>query len=262
MNLQVEIKSVEIQKKEILKDIKFEIQSSKVTIAIGPNGAGKSTLLKAISKIIHYKGQITLDDVVIGELSHSEISKMISLMSQFNENVHLSVLEILELGRRPHSGFDLLSEDIDIINNIVQEFELEGFLHRDISTLSGGERQKVYLATALIRNPKVLLLDEPISHLDPKNQQEILEIVKSVTKKRDICTIIVLHDLQNALHYGDEILMLKNGNLQNYLNINEISDEHLGNLYDIKCKIFKNEGHPFVLLGHHHFEHKKLNHNH
>ncbi|MCK9337242.1 MAG: ABC transporter ATP-binding protein [Arcobacteraceae bacterium] len=262
MLFEVKNLNTSINKKQILSNIDFTLNSGEICIAIGPNGAGKSTLLKSIAKIIPTTGYITLDNSNLHELSIIELSQTVSLMTQFNSNTNLSVQEVLNLGRRPYSGFTLTKDDFDIITNIIDEFHLKEFLKRDIDTLSGGERQKVFLAAALIRNPKVLLLDEPISHLDPKNQQEILEIVKRVTIQRDIITIIVLHDLQNALHYGDKLLLLKNGKLQKHLGIDELKDDHLEELYDIKCKIFKNEGHPFVLLGHHHSSISNQYHNH
>jgi iron complex transport system ATP-binding protein len=241
-----------IDNKTIIEDINFTIRSGELNIIIGSNGAGKSTLLKSIARIQDSKGLLLLDEEDIFGYGISKIAQTISLMPQFNNNVHLTVKEILELGRRPYSGFTLLKEDYEMIDVVVAELELEKFLHRSMNTLSGGERQKVYLAKSLIQNPKILLLDEPISHLDPKNQQEILEIVKEITVKKDLITIMVLHDLQSALHYGDNLLLLKNGKLLNQLNVKDIKSEDLEELYDIKCKIFKNDGHHFVLMGHRH----------
>lgn len=252
MTFEVKNLNCTIENKTIIEDINFTIRSGELNIVIGANGAGKSTLLKAIARVQESKGIFLLDDDNMASYGISKIAKTVSLMPQFNNNVHLSVKEILELGRRPYSGFTLLKEDYEMINLIVEELELERFLDRSMNTLSGGERQKVYLAKSLIQNPKILLLDEPISHLDPKNQQEILEIVKKVTLKKNLITIVVLHDLQSALHYGDNLLFLKNGSLIHTLKKEEVESHHFEDLYDISCKIFKNDGHYFVLLGHHH----------
>lgn len=262
MTFEIKNLSCTIENKTIIEDINFTIRSGELNIVIGANGAGKSTLLKAIARVQESKGIFLLDDDNMASYGISKIAKTVSLMPQFNNNVHLSVKEILELGRRPYSGFTLLKEDYEMINLIVEELELERFLDRSMNTLSGGERQKVYLAKSLIQNPKILLLDEPISHLDPKNQQEILEIVKKVTLKKNLITIVVLHDLQSALHYGDNLLFLKNGNLLKHLAVKDIKSEDFEELYDIKCKIFKNEGHHFVLMGHSHTNDGEVGHNH
>lgn len=261
--LKVKDLNLYINKKHLLKDISIDAQSSYLNIILGPNGAGKSTFLKSIAKIIDdFSGEIVLDDEMISEQTIAEVSKKIAYMGQFNSGSNLSVLEVLELSRRKFSGMSLSQDDHKIISTHINELDLEKFLHRNIDTLSGGERQKIFLAAALIQEPKVLLLDEPISHLDPKNQIEILEIIKKKTKQNDLITFVVLHDLQNSLHYGDNIMMLKEGELIEFKECADIDEDMINKLYGINCELFWKNGHPFTFFKHTHMEHHHKTHSH
>lgn len=260
MKLKVKNLSLKLSNKEILKNLNFTLEP-KVYSLVGANGAGKSTLLKAITNTLEFSGDVLYDEVSLKTSSLKENAKIISLMNQFQAQPSLTVKDVLTLGRRPFSGFKLLADDKKIIAQTVQQLDLEKFLNHPLDRLSGGERQKVYLAKALIQKPKILLLDEPISHLDPKNQIEILNIVKKVTLTHNLITLMVIHDLHNALHFSDELLMLKKGKLLYKEPIENVDEKMLNETFDIECKIFKNEGHPFVLL-HHKHQHTLAKHSH
>ncbi len=220
-------------------------------------------LLKAIVRILDiHKGDILLNKKSFKEQDISEVSKNIAYMAQANEKSNLKVVDVLELSRRKHSGFSLNKKDYTLIEDIIKEFELEEFLNKNIDILSGGERQKVFLAAAIIQEPKILILDEPISHLDPKNQIEMLDIIKRKTKEKNLISITVLHDLQNALHYGDKIIMLKNKKVVNFQKSKDVDSLMLSKLYDIPCKLFWENGHPFSFFGHQHSHIETYKHSH
>jgi iron complex transport system ATP-binding protein len=246
--------STSINNQILLQNINLEVKSGELNIILGQNGAGKSTLLKSIVKIMDCEGEIYLNEENISNLPVETLSRKIAYMGQFNTGTSLSVIDILELSRRKYSGILLSHEDYTIIDKYINEFDLKKFLHRDIDTLSGGEKQKIFLAATLIQEPKVLLLDEPISHLDPKNQIEILEIIKQKTKQNNLITFVVLHDLQNALHYGDNIVMLNNKTIQEFQTSLNVDENMINDLYGISCKIFWKEGHPFTFFKHLHQE--------
>ena len=253
MSLKVKNINFTLKKKTLINDISFTCKAGEMLAFIGPNGAGKTTLLKAITNI--YKkdsGEIILFDEDISKMSFEELSKKIAYMPQFNEIPHISVLEVLELGRYTFCRSKLTIKDREILENIIREFSLESILSTNISTLSGGQRQKVFLASALVQEPKLLILDEPISHLDPKNQLDVLRVVKKMTKQKNIITIIVLHDIQHALHYSDELLMLKNSKVLYQLKKDEVKEEHLNRVFDIHSKLFKEDKHTFVFYKHSH----------
>lgn len=250
-NLQVQLKNM-----HLLENINLECKENELNVIIGPNGAGKSTLLKTIANIISpNSGSITLNNNPIDPTQ-------IAYMAQFNQNSNLQVIDVLELSRRKHSGMILSQHDYDLIHTSINEFSLENFLHRNIDTLSGGEKQKIYLTAALLQEPKILLLDEPISFLDPKNQIEILEIIKRKTHEKNLITLAVLHDLQSTLHYANKVIMLKNKNLIDFAPTQDITQEMISKLYDIPCKIFWQDGHPFSFFGHTHNHNHIHTHNH
>lgn len=253
MSLIVQNINFMIKKTKLLDDISFTCKAGNMLALIGPNGAGKTTLLKAITNIYKKQsGKVLLFDEDISKMSFEELSKKIAYMPQFNEVPHISVLEVLELGRYTFCKSKLSVNDRNIIDNIIQEFSLESILNSNISTLSGGQRQKVFLASALVQEPKLLILDEPISHLDPKNQLDVLRVVKKITKERNIITLIVLHDIQHALHYSDELLMLKGFRVLYQLKREAVQEKHLNEIFDIHSKLFKEDRHTFVFYKHSH----------
>lgn len=251
--LEVENINFNYKNKQLLKNINFKVNNGEMRVLVGPNGAGKTTLLKTILNI--YKktsGNICLNGKNISSLKSKEFSHLVAYMPQFNEIPNLTVLEVLELGRYTYSGSVINKANREIINKIIEDFSLEKILHKGILNLSGGQRQKVFLASCLVQEPKMLILDEPISHLDPKNQLDVLRIIKKITVKNNIITLIVLHDMQHALHYGDKLLMMKNASVLYDIETTEIKEKHLNDLFDVHAKLFKQEHHTFVYYEHSH----------
>lgn len=251
----------ELKGKKLLEDITFSAKPSQITVLIGPNGAGKTTLLKAIANI--YKkssGKIELFDKDISLLSTQDLSRQIAYMPQFSEIPNISVLNVLELGRYTFSGSVLKKQDREIIDEVIENFHLHEILESNITTISGGQRQKVFLASCLVQEPKLLILDEPISHLDPKNQLDVLRTITKMTKEKGIITLIVLHDIQHALHYGDNLLMMKDAQVFYDISASQIKEEHLNTLFDVHAKLFKEENHTFVYYQHSHLHVKQHHH--
>ncbi len=253
MSLHVKNLSYKLGKKELLKDIYLSAQKGQIIGIIGPNGAGKSTLLKHIAAILPIQtAQVILDEKDISKLSPKDISRHIAYLAQFSAVPRMSVLETLELGRRSYSGMILGKLDKELIAKSVEEFGLEDLLCRHLDTLSGGERQKVMIASALLQEPDVLLLDEPISHLDPKNQLEMLSAIHKATYEKNLITFVVLHDMQHALHYCDALLMLKSGEVKYHIKAQEVQESMLQELFDVAIKLHYVSGHSFIYYGHHH----------
>jgi iron complex transport system ATP-binding protein len=253
MSLHVKNLNYFLGKKKLLDEVAFEAKKGEVVGIIGPNGAGKSTLLKHLGAILPLSEKsVVLDEKDISKLSPREISRYIAYLAQFAAAPRITVLETLELGRRTYSGIVLSKLDKELICKSVEQFSLEKLLSRTLDTLSGGERQKVLIASALLQEPDVLLLDEPISHLDPKNQQEMLSSIHEATYEKGLVTLMVLHDLQHAIHYCDSLLMLKNGQIQHYIKTSQLQEEMLKELFDVETKLYYASGHVFVYYGHHH----------
>ena len=253
MSLIVENLTFKTKQKSIIEDISFTCSKKDIVCIVGSNGAGKTTLLRTILNINKKSnGKVYLFGEDISSISFEDLSKKVAYKPQFSEVPNISVLEVLELGRRTFSKSILKKRDREIINKIIKEFNLENILQTNIATLSGGQRQKVFLASSLVQQPKLLVLDEPISHLDPKNQLDVLKVVRKVTKKREIITLIVIHDIQHALHYGDSLLMLKDKKVLYHIKKECVKEEHIDKTFDIKSKLFKQDRHTFVFYQHSH----------
>ncbi len=253
MTLRIENLSYTVGKTPLLHNITTHAHSGEIIGIIGPNGAGKSTLLKHIAGIFASR-HIFLDDVELSMLSVRERAKTIAYLSQFATTPSMSVLEVLELGRRAYSGMFLNPNDKAMIHESIEHFHLTPLLERNIATLSGGERQKVLIASALLQEPKVLLLDEPISHLDPKNQLEMLSAMRHATHEKALITFIVLHDMQHAIHYTHRLLMLQNGGIVYDTPTKSLEASMLSTLFEVETSLHVNNGHTFVYYGHEHEE--------
>ena len=253
MSLHVNDISYAVGKKELLSHVNFEAHAGEMVGIIGPNGAGKSTLLKHIAGILpSKKGSIVLGTRDLSTLEPRELAKEVAYLSQFAQTPSISVLEALELGRRAYSGFVLKAEDRAKIEESIAHFELSSLMDRNLDALSGGERQKVLIASALLQEPNILLLDEPISHLDPRNQLEMLSAVRHATHEKGLITLVVLHDIQHAIHYTTSLLMLKGGMLLHHGSTYALNEAMLKALFDVEARLHVSEGHTFVYYGHVH----------
>lgn len=201
--------------KSILKNINLSIKTGSFVSIIGPNGSGKSTFLRNLSRYLKpQKGVIMLGDDDIRKLSQKEISKRISVVPQnILMEFDYKVKDIVLMGRYPYVKRlkGETAEDIKIAERAMKYTNTLEFSNRHFSELSGGEKQRVILAQALAQQPRVLLMDEPISHLDLQYQVEILDLVKKMTLEEGLTSIAVLHDLNMASTYSDYIIMMKEG---------------------------------------------------
>lgn len=234
---------------EVLKGISIEFQKGIVYAILGPNGSGKSTLLRTIDRIIKPKaGAVYIDGDDLRKLSIKELAKKIAYLPQrSNSAPYSTVFETILLGRKPYIAFEPAEKDLDIVEKIIRDFGLSRFAFRKINELSGGEAQKVLIARALAQSPGVLLLDEPVNHLDPKNQIEILTILKRVTKELNIATIIVLHDVNLAIQFADYFIFMKDGRVYREGDSRIIEPSLIKYVYDIDVKIIEINGRKFII---------------
>ena len=130
---------------------------------------------------------------------------------QRSETGFITVFDAVLLGRKPYIKWDVSSKDIELTEEILKVMNLEEYALRYINELSGGEMQKVVIARALVQQPRILLLDEPTSDLDLKNQLEVMKLIKEVSCAQNIASIVVMHDINLALRYSDKFIVLKDG---------------------------------------------------
>lgn len=236
---------------KILHDVSFEVKSGEICALIGANGAGKSTLLRCIAGLEAVRGSVSFSGLDLLALDLEKRAKILSFMPQFSNSSDLSVSEILSLARRAKSG-RLESADYEKIEQTAKNFGFESWLGASVQTLSGGQRQKVFIAASLLQEPQILLLDEPISHLDPKNQHEMLELIRAQTQELGLITIAVLHDIHHALHYARDLIMLKKGRVLSCKASRDVCDADLEHLFEMRLSIHEIRGHKFVYFGHSH----------
>lgn len=233
---------------EILENISFDIEDNQFIAILGNNGAGKSTLLKCLNGIYNSKGGTVF---VSGQdtlsMHRSEVAKRIAYVAQKNEGSRITVFDTVLLGRKPYIKWDATKKDIAIVKNIIKKMELDNLQLKYIDEISGGELQKVMLARALAQQPKFLLLDEPTSSLDPRNQYEVLRIIRGIAKECGIAVAVVIHDLNLALRYCDKYLFLKDGNIYSYGGLDTMTPECLEAVYNMPAAIADYKGIKVVI---------------
>lgn len=212
VRLKIENLSFSYGKRKVLENIELEVAEGEILCLVGPNGAGKSTLLKCIAGIIRpNSGRILLGEADLTRASLKRLSKIIGYVPQsVRPSVSTTVFEAILTSRLPYIGWSPSIIDLEKTEDIIKRLGLEELAFRYINEVSGGELQRVLLAMALVKEPKVLLLDEPTSNLDLKHQIEILRLVRDL-RCRGLIIIMATHDLTSAYRVSDKILMLKSG---------------------------------------------------
>lgn len=199
-------------KSPVIKDISFEVPDGCITSVIGSNGVGKSTLIKNMIGIFKGKGDVWVNGVHRNDLSHEELHHMIGYMTQENALLtSLSVLDVVLLGRLGTLNLRVQDEDIEKAVSMMRLLHLDHLQERPFYALSGGQRRMVDVAQTLVRDPKVLIMDEPTANLDLVNELQVLELVKSYTRQKNTATLLTLHDLNLAARYSDHLVLLKDG---------------------------------------------------
>ncbi len=204
-----------INGKQILEDISYSFAESKRTGIIGSNGAGKSTLLKILCLLNKkFDGTVTIDGEDIRNINRSRLAQMIAILPQEREvPIDTTVRQLTSYGRFPHRRIFRsadIEEDRSAINWALKVTQLTDFADRQVATLSGGERQRAWLSMTLAQRPKILLLDEPTTYLDIKHQLEVMEIISEVNRLYGMTIIMVLHDLNHARIFTDDLIVMKN----------------------------------------------------
>ncbi len=218
----------------VLSGVNFTLESGRVLCVLGPNGAGKSTLLKCINRIIRPQvGCVMVDDLNVLSMRRKEIAKRIGYVAQSHSENEVSVFEAVLMGRKPHIRFCMNANDYRMVEDILNTVGIGHLGMRSFNELSGGEKQKVAIARALAQEPKILLLDEPTSHLDLKSGLEILKLVRRLVRGQALCAIIAVHDLNMALRFADQLLFLKNHQIHALTENSRVDSETIRQVYDI-----------------------------
>lgn len=232
----------------VLEDVAFSLASGEIAALLGPNGTGKTTLLRTINGILKPKrGVVFMEDRDTRSCPPGERAKFFGYVPQRGEQGRLTVFDAVLLGRRPHLGWTVDKKDLEKVESALSALSLEKFALRYLDELSGGEFQKVLLARALAQEPRVLLLDEPTSSLDLKNQLDMLTTLRSVVRGSDVAALISLHDLNTALRFADRLLFLKNGVIRGTFLPGEVPEDVIAEVYGVSVHILHHRGFPLVV---------------
>lgn len=226
--------------KAVVDNVSLNIEKGKITSFIGPNGAGKSTVLSMISRIMDKdSGSVIIDGKELEAWDNKELAKKISILKQSNNiNVRLTIKEIVSFGRYPYCDGRLTSEDMKYVDEAIEYMKLKDIENRYLDELSGGQRQRAYIAMVIAQNTEYVLLDEPLNNLDMKHSVSMMKVFRNLVDELGKTVVIVMHDINFASVYSDNIVVLKDGKIaKDDSTENIINKETLENIYEINFDI-------------------------
>ena len=247
--LHVEHLQAGYEKKVVVPDASFDIPKGKIVSIIGPNGCGKSTVLRSITGHLPIMaGKVELDGRPLQQYGSKLLARKIACLSQTNASPEdMTVRRLVGFGRVPHRkwGFSLMTdEDRRAIDDALRFTGADTLEDSLVGDLSGGERQRVWLAMVIAQEPDILLLDEPTTYLDVSHQLEIMELLRHLNKMRNTTIAMVLHDLNQAMKYSDQVVVMNKGSIYSTGTPTQVCTERmLEEVHGLKCDVgFDDEG--------------------
>lgn len=238
----------QVNDKLILNNISLEIEQNKITGIIGKNGSGKTTIIKHLSKEIKSKNSIFIDGKDINNFNVKNYSKKIAFVFQeIDRTKGFTVKEIISLARYPYKKFcsDYTEEDRRKVEKAIEQFSLEKIENRQLAYISGGELKLTLIARALAQDTDIIVLDEPINHLDIDYQIKLMKTLKEIKNKTILMTI---HNLELALKYCDNIIILNSGEIQDSGAVEiVINEENIKRAFNVECSITECMGEKIII---------------
>ena len=253
MRLEAKNISVTMAGKEILSNVSAVFEQGRRIAIIGPNGAGKSTFLRVLAALNpRYQGKVLLGGQDLKSMNRKKIAQHLAILPRVNEAPpDTQVARLVDYGRFPYRGIfsgGNRQEDEEAVQWALAVTNLTDLKERQVASLSGGERQRAWIAMALAQRPKILLLDEPTTYLDIAHQLEVMQIIRLVNEKYGMTVIMVLHDINHALQYADEIVVLKDRSLFAHGEPRQVlTVDMLAEVFGVKADIFVNSQGASVL---------------
>ena len=234
----------------VLDGASLELKQGQIGILLGKNGSGKTTLFKNILGIEKPKsGSIHFDGENLLKMTRRERARRIAYVPQHIHFGDLTVLDSVLMGRISYFGMKAGREDYAAVEKILEDMGLTEFAYRSAEALSGGEKQKIAIARAMVQEPKLMVFDEPTGTLDIANEQLIIREAKKLAREKNISILSSLHDLNQALSFGDKFFFLKNG-VVTYAGGREIiTPEVVNDTFDADVRIREIDGQTVILQG-------------
>ncbi|MFU2075721.1 ABC transporter ATP-binding protein [Gallibacterium anatis] len=238
----IELRNISKQfgQQKVVDNVSLVIPEGKITAFIGPNGAGKSTLLAIISRLLMAdQGEVILNGTPLQQQSSENIARQLAILKQSNHiPLRLTVEELVSFGRFPYSKGRLNEEDYNAIAHAIDYMNLNELKHKQIHLLSGGQRQRAYIAMTLAQDTDYILLDEPLNNLDMKHSVQIMQVLRQLVEKLGKTVVIVIHDINFASCYADNIIAMQQGKLIAEGTVDNIMQtDVLADIYDMHIPI-------------------------
>ncbi|BDU39908.1 iron chelate ABC transporter ATP-binding protein VctC [Vibrio nigripulchritudo] len=237
-------------KSKVVDQASASFIKGEVTSIIGPNGAGKSTLLSMASRLMQRdEGQVFIDTKELAEWDTKELAKRLAVLRQSNSlNMRFTVRELVCFGRFPHSGGKLDKEDIAVIEKSIGYLDLTDIQHKYLDELSGGQRQLAFIAMVVAQDTDYVFLDEPLNNLDIKHSLQIMKNIRTLAHELNKAVVIVIHDINFASCYSDNIVALKKGRVEATGTVAEVvRSEVLSDIYETDFQIHEVNGQRICL---------------
>ncbi|MCL2199200.1 MAG: ATP-binding cassette domain-containing protein [Defluviitaleaceae bacterium] len=231
--------------RDTITDVSLTVRENTITALIGANGAGKSTLLSVMTNLIPAKkGNVTIDGVDVRKIKTSEVAKKVAFLKQTHQlSIKITVRDLVEYGRFPHCGGRLKDTDHAKVNECIDYMNLEELSEKYLDEISGGQRQRAFIAMILAQDTPYIFLDEPLNNLDIKYSVEMMKIVHKLVSELDKTVVIVLHDINFAAAYAGHIVAMKDGKIYKEGTPNEvITTEVLNPVFDHDFHITEHDG--------------------
>ena len=231
----------------VLKGVDLELEEGKVGILMGRNGAGKTTLFKIITGVLKPDaGKILFDGRDLLQMSRRERAGIVAYVPQQIDFGALTVYQTVLAGRVSYYNIRPSKADLEVVENVLAEMDLQDVSCRNVQELSGGERQKVAIARALAQQPQVLVFDEPTGNLDIANELLIINEAKKIAHKRGITVFSSIHDLNQAMYFGDRFFFMKDGRIRCSGGPEVFEENIFRDIYGVFAKIVENDGEKFI----------------
>lgn len=233
---------------QVLRGTSLELEQGQIGIVLGKNGSGKTTLFKNILGIHNPgSGHIRFDGENLLKMPRRERARLIAYVPQHIHFGDLSVFDSILMGRVSFFGLRASREDYTAVEKIVEDMGLQEFAARSAEALSGGEKQKVAIARAMAQEPKLMIFDEPTGNLDIANERLIMEEAKKLARQKNISILSSLHDLNQALEFGDKFFLMKDGIIQYAGGRECITEQTVRDIFGVDVKITQIDGRTVVL---------------